>query len=453
MVKQKNLFVQFDNENMTLTTSTVQFPDNKYSPIATVCGSDNIQKLVYKCDDEANKRCQVFIDELRTGAQEILIQNYRIASFEYKVDYEIKTYESPNKERLAIVIYHKNGLDKAWQDKIDKIHAIVCDYSGEIIWENDATPEFRETDSRIYDCCLDNNGLLFCPLRSFNKDNERITSQHLYLLQINEDGTEMNEVEEDFGFIANVMVRPAADGRIFLGGYYREQPDLRTGETGAFLLTFNPSSQAFSSVGQKKFGSNYFAPQPQINDGNAKNDRPWYQLSCDHLFELENGDIVLCGEQISRTITLSLDYGGFSFHTGNMVATLFHPNEEATIRIIPKNQSALSSFEPSNWRDVGISYHAFASRDNLYFVYNDAISNVPFPGHGDELQLSPWGSNPKCVSVCTRLGSDGGVRQQVLTTFASNKQLIRNLLFFDEQSLYVSLLPKKGVSIGKYPLP
>ena len=163
--------------------------------------------------------------------------------------------------------------------------------------------------------------------------------------------------------------------------------------------------------------------------------------------------MVICGEHVSRTIVQSLDYGGYSYRTGDVLVIKYHPDRSFSTQIVSKNQTGVSSIRPKDWRQAFVSYFAFVRQNDLYLVYNDSEANVPFPGKGEGIAISPWGANNKCVSVCTKINGDGVVSQQTFAKFVDSKQMFRDFLFADDHYFYVSLLQKKGVSFAKYPLP
>lgn len=446
-----NLLVTMDNEDFSLTTTNLQFPDKNYVSSAAFVGDDGRQRLIYFHDETAPKICHVQLDVVNPDLEKYnLVANADILSFEFEITYEIEFVMSPDKESFALVVYHKD-----YADNISKIQVAAFDQSGNMKWEKDVLPEIEEPFIRTSNFCLDNNGTLFMPILGIQKDKEgkKIIGQHLYLLQIGEDELLVNPVDDSFGVISYVMTYPSKSGKIWLCGFFQEDLNELSTETGAFIISFNPISQEFTSADFQVFEADYFAKYPKTDLNASHPQRPWYHLKCNNLFELPNGDVVICGEHVSRTIVHSVDYGSDSYRTGDVLVVKYHPDRSFSTQIVSKNQTGVSSIRPKDWRQAFVSYFAFVRQNDLYLVYNDAEANVPFPGKGEGIVISPWGANNKCVSVCTKINGDGVVSQQTFAKFVDSKQMFRDFLFADDHYFYVSLLQKKGVSFAKYPLP
>ena len=448
---QSNMLVTIDNEDFSFTTSNLRLPDKNYVSSAAFVGDDGRQRLLYFHEVTAPKTCYVHLDVIDPDVEKnILVADASIMSFEYEITYEFEMVMSPNKESFALVVYHKD-----FADNVSKIHAAVFDQNGNMQWEKDVLPELEEPFIRASNFCLDNKGSLYMPILGIEKDKEgkTITGQHLYLLQIGEDDLQVNPVDEAFGVTTHVMAQPSKNGKVWLFGFFQEDLNELSTETGAFLISFDPVYQEFTSVDHQTFDAEYFTKYPKTDLNASHPKRPWYHIRCNNLFELPNGDVVLCGEHVSRTIVHSMDYGYDSYQTGDILVAKFHPDHSFTAQIVPKNQTGVSIVRPKDWRQSFVSYSAFVRQNDLYLVYNDVAANVPFPGKGEGLAISPWGANNKCVSVCTKIADNDEVSQQTLVQFQDSKQMFRDFLFADDSDFYVSLTQKKGISFAKYPLP
>lgn len=443
------MLIHFDNTSLAYKTSELAFPDNSYYPILALADQDNRIRYFYRHDDPSKKICQVFADVLDPELSKIKpVTDVHTFSFEYDDSYSIEYALSPDKRKCAFVILIKNS-----KDLIVNIHAVICDSDGSVIWENDILPEVEEEMIRSNRFCVSNDGTLFWPLHTFDKNDELITKQHLYLVQANSNGSEMHSLDFDFEAPGNIGVLSRSDGKLLVCGFYKNNKDLRTAESGYFSVVFNPTNGNFETLATQPFATDYFEKYPAIDLQSKPKSKAWYILTCDHLFEKKNGDIVLCGEHRSRTTVFSTDYGAYTEHAGDIVAITFPRNGEPTMQLIPKDQTSYTSIRAWDIKDAGISYHAFLQNDNLYLIYNDAASNIPYPGKGDKLELSPWGPSKKCVSVCTVCKSNGSVEQRTLITAVTEKQMVLDYLFADKESFFVTCIQGKGLSVNKYPLP
>ena len=149
-----DLLVTFDNENMTTNASKVQFTDKRYWTYHAFVGSDHRQRLIYLHDEKAPKACHLHLDVLNPEIERNNIPGLDadIYSFEFETTYEIKFAQSPDSEIFALLIYHKNNAGN-----VSKIHTVVFDQNGNVLWENDVVPEFEEQYFRTFDFCMDNN--------------------------------------------------------------------------------------------------------------------------------------------------------------------------------------------------------------------------------------------------------------------------------------------------------
>ena len=446
-----DLLVSFDNEDMAFSTSKVQFADKRYYSFVSFAGSDGRKRLLYIHDDAAPKVCYVHLDVLNPDIeQNKLVTDAAICSFEYEITYDIKFVQSPDKDHFALLIYHQD-----YEDNISKIHAMVFDQNGNMEWENDIVPDIEEQYFRVYDYCLDNKETLYMPFLSINKDKDEknITEQYLHLIRVDEDGMEMNRVEMDYGYAEHVMAKPTKDGNVILCGFYKEGLDELSTETGMFIYTFNPNTQEFISEFHHGFGTDYFAKYPKTDRSVPHPVRPWHRLVCKYIFETENGEIVICGEHVSRVMKFSVDYGYYTYRTGDILVVRYTPGRSATVQIVPKNQNGISRTKPSDWKDVFVSFSAFVRHNDLYLIYNEAVDNIPYPGKGESVSISPWGANNKYASVCTKIAKNGTVSQQTLVKYVDDFHLYRDFLFADDNYYYVSLIQRNGIRFAKYPLP
>ena len=448
---QKNLLVKIDNGDFSVTTSNLQLPAKNYDSYGAFVGNDGRRRLLYFHHETAPKTCYLHLDVIDPDVEKnTLVADASILSFEYEITYDIEIVMSPKKEIFALVVYHKD-----YADNISKIHAAVFDQNGNMMWEKDVQPELEEPFIRTSNYCLDDKGMLYMPILGIEKDKEgkTITKQHLYLLKIGENDLQVNPVDEPFGVTSHVMAQLSENGKVWIFGFYQEGLNELATETGAFLTLFDPVSQEFTPVSYQTFDADYFAKYPKTDLTAPHPTRPWYHIRGNNLFELPNGDVVVCGEHVSRTVTHSMDYGYYTCRTGDILVAKFHPDHSFTAQIVPKNQTGVSIIRPKDWRQSYVSYSAFVRQNDLYLVYNDAAANVPFPGKGEGLSISPWGANNKCVSVCTKIADNGDVSQQAFVQFQDSKQMFRDFLFADDHDFYVSLIQKKGISFAKYPLP
>lgn len=448
---RKEMLVTIDNENFSVTTSNLQLPGKNYSSIGAFEGEDGRQRLIYYHEVTAPQTVHIHLDVLDPNLEKNnLVADAEILSFEFEITYDVEFVMSPDKEKFALIVYHKD-----YGNNFSKIQTAVFDQNGNTLWEKNVSPDIEESYIRTSNFCLDNKGTLYMPILGIEKDKEgeTIIEQHLYLLQINEDDILANPIDEAYGVTSNVMVKSSKDETIRLCGFFQEDLNELTTESGVFQITFDPASQEFKSVDYQTFDTDYFAKYPKTNLNASHPKRPWYHITCNDFFELPNGEIVICGEHVSRTVILSLDFGYYSYRAGDILVAKFHPDHSFTTQIVPKNQTGLSIVRPRDWRQAYVSYSAFVQQNDLYLLYNDAAANIPFPGQGDDLAMSPWGANNKCVSVCTKIGSDGEVTQQTLVKFRDSKQMFRDFLFADEHEFYVSLIQRQGISFAKYSLP
>ncbi len=446
-----DLFVTFDNETMTASTSKVQFSDKRYCSYRAFVGSDHRTRLIYLHENTAPKVCHLHLDVLNSEVERNnLVLDADIYTFEFEIDYEIKFVQSPDKEHFAFLIYHKD-----YADNVSKIHAVVFDQNGNIVWENDVVPEFEEQFFRTFDYCMDNNGTIYLPVLSMNKDKDekKITEQYLNLVRVQENGVETDRVEADFGFPSHAKVENTQNGNVLLCGFYQEDLDELSTETGVFVFLYDPKKQEFTSSFHHDFDASYFAKYPKTDKGVPHPVHPWYQILCNQIFESTNGDIVICAEHVSRKITYSVDYGSYTRRMGDILLIRYVPGKSITMQLVPKNQSGVSRGNPLDWRHVFVSYTAFMRHNDLYLVYNDAVANIPYPGKGEEIAISPWGANNKFASVCTRITNDGKILQMPLTMFSNSRMMYRDFLFADDQYLYVSMIEKDGIRFTKCPLP
>lgn len=452
----KAIIYKVDNDLQSAKSSIISFPSDDYKFLGC---TDNNESIIafYSVQDKKNDIIsikKVVFDKNNIGA-ETNIDEIVNMPFDNRDNCISLTATSSDKSKFALNILHTTS-----NGSFVGIYTAVFN-GGELLWSNKEIPSLGNENVEIKDIQVSNEGVAYIGIFSFSNKGPKSENEKFHLYVINENEGNLYTETVSYGIIRDMKLKLLKNGNLFVGGYYSE--NLMSNATGSFSYIFNPATDEFTNRTNQQFSDDYkSAPRPDIFL-TTKYANQQYTTVLQYIFELENGKIVMLGEQkYIKTIitqntnnTVSKSYVIFA---KNILCNSFTPaGEYEGFTMLKKHQGInlqkLFTYDP---REVLLSYYATQKGNNIYLLYNDNADNVLKGSTKDELfELNVAFSFIKknsCLTLAT-LDENGGLKKAKAMDCSAIGRVLHKILFCNENDLYFATYGKKANSVSKITLP
>lgn len=446
-----------DNKNLTDHIYVLDKNSLNKSDIAVTVGKqhnlldglvsdDNITLLYYSLNKKGDQVIFSLLNLSKSDNSATLTDNNSVitsANSKYWPDY--KTAKSPDGKLLAALV---TVTGKDYQ--LENLFAVVVNNEGEFVWSGQITPEFGGKTFSLGNMVVDNGGNIYLPAYTCLMTGKNISDVKFMIIRANGDGTNSFIEGVDFGTPQNFTAKLLKDGNIAVAGYFTESlTNTATNSSGYFIYKFDNSSENITDVRHFDFSSNYVEKGAWTRFATVLGNQQ-YSISADNIFELDNGGLVLCGEHKFTKEIYDAQMHSYSYQilTKNILVSTFLPDGTANFTMVEKQQGyGVGRLPNSDWRVYNISYTAFAHHNDMYFMFNDDIKNIPYPGKDVIFSPSALKLKDNNRSVLMRLTPDQNLTQRELP---DPKQLLRSVEFTDGDSFYASGIGKSEFFMTKY---
>ncbi len=420
---------------------------NRHDMLNAIVTDDKIIAL-YHTKDKSWKKLSYSIAIIDKDAEEYTVTDDRtVMVTEHAMCIpKYQSVKSPDGKMLAsiVVITDKNNMLK-------EIEAVVINDQGEFVWHGPIVPNFSGKYFSLGDMMVDNEGNVYMPAYTCNKNKDKVMDVQFLMIKTNGDGTNTYYADAAFGKPQNFTGKVLANGDIMVAGYFTDTyKDIMTQSNGYFFYRFDTGTDNFTEGLSYDFSSNYAQKKaPALLSNVLANQQ--YSVRADGIYELENGDIVLCGEHRFAKEFYNIFDGSSSYQllTKNILVSTLKSDGTSIFSMIQKQQASNYGSNPEDWRLMCISYTAFANHNDMYFVFNDAPNNIPYPGKNDVCEMSSMFTNKTAQCVLMKLSPEQEISQRVLP---DGDKVMRVVEFSDEDAFYVSSISKDGVHLNKFPI-
>lgn len=442
---EDHLFV-FNKTTLDFDDITVNIPA-RYQFVGSINREEEMLAF-YMCDDPKAGTISLYSAHLNKLAKAVGATGKSIVSFlSENRDYPtFNTAVSPNGDYYAITF---QILDK--KSVLKNLYAVVLDREGKVVWKREITPNFQNPDFFSDNMQVSNDGTVYLPAYSMTIKNNSATNENLHLIQVKDKLFNMNTVSVDFGSVQSIKALILKNGDVFVGGYYSQSYEKNHDEAiGYYGYRYSPETGSYTVTERTAFPANYREKKvPALIALVLANQQ--YEISCDYLFELDNGNVVMTGEhRFCRSVTGANNMKTYVHLNKNILVTTFHPDGKSDFTMIEKRQGANNVEYHDDFRDLFLSYTAYATQNDVHFIYNDVDENVPYPGDLKFCETFSMMLNNRLKGVCTVLSPGGTITQKVLIDAASDKQQLHRLLFVDGKNFYVVAGHKTGYCLDKF---
>jgi hypothetical protein len=434
-----------DKNTMAKTDIPVTTP-NTHTMLDAIPSEDGVIALYQSLSKKGDQAIFTIVN-IDRNAKQVTLDNATTVTVPTNAKYwpEFKTAKSPDGKLLAVLVM-VTGKDS----QLESLSALVINNQGEIVWSGAVTPEFGGKSFSLGNLTMDNNGAIYVPAYTCQVNGKDISNVNLMMTKTTEDGTETYTEAVSFGAPQNFTAKMLKDGNIAVAGYYTESMTNTAIQTsGYYFYKFDTKSENITDLKNFTFSSNYVEKTAWARFSSVLGNQQ-YSISAGDIFELANGSLVFCGEH--RFIKEIYDGNTHSYSyqmlTKNILVSTLLPDGTSNFTMVEKQQvSAKNTFPDGDWRPVCVSYTAFAHGNDMYFLFNDDIKNIPYPGKDAVCTFAGFGLANNWKSVLMRLTPDQKLTQRV---FPETKQLLRYVDFTDGDNFYASGLRSGDIYMTKY---
>lgn len=358
---------------------------------------------------------------------------------------EFKTAKSPDGKMMAILtmVTGKNN-------QLENLFATVVNNQGEFVWSGTVSPQFNGKTFAIGQPLVDNEGTIYLPAYTCQLRGESVSNVEFMMNICKEDGTVSVTESGNFGALQNFTAKILSDGNIIVAGYYTDSyTNTATHSSGYYYYKFDPQTESISDIHNYSFSNNYVEKNAWARFANVLGNQQ-YSITADNIYELENGNIVFCGEHrftkaIYDNMTNSYSY---QFLTKNILVATFLDDGTSLFSMIEKQQLAgLAVNIYGSWSSLNISYSAFAYHNDMYFVFNDDNKNIPYPGKDAVCTVGGLTFPKNIETVLMRLTAEQELTQKVLR---DPNQHFYAIEFTDDNTFYTTGVGKGDLFFNKY---
>ena len=430
----------FNNINVPNYYSFICCTDNKESIIAFYKDYD-------KADDILSIKKVVFNkNNIKAEPRIENVLNFHIGNKDYST---FTSAKSPDKQFFAITMLL---TDK--QNNLKDLFTATFNNEGDLLWQTTSTPSLENNFFNIADMQVSNAGIVYYCISSYSKVDHKIFDNKVHLYSVENNSTDIQYEDIDFGSIKDMKMKFLKNGKIFIGGYYSEKP--QGNAIGSFSFTFDPVSLAILNNDYQPFNSDY-KESIVSNTIDERLINQQIRISCDHIFELDNGKIIMLGEQRADFATSSSFGTKYTCYAKYILTNTFTPKGDCDkYYMIQKNQCGSTSLYYSNPQEVFVSYSAFNNENNVYLIYNDLTNNLSKKTSGAEIfkiknPLHRINKN-SCVTLIM-IDKNDDVSKLNIMDCPTVKKVFNQIMYINGNDIVFDAYSRKSNSLSKFTLP
>lgn len=334
------------------------------------------------------------------------------------------------------------------------LYTATFDNDGEVIWQTTSTPSLENNYFNIADMQVSNDGIVYYCIDSYSKEGNKSFDYKFHLYTVEDNSTDIQYDDIDFGIIKDMKMKFLKNGKLFIGGYYSETPNENA--TGSFSFTINPISLEIINKNHQLFSDDY-KETFVYNPVKVKLANQQHRVNCDYIFELNNGKIIMMGEQRADYYTYSNGFSTFTCYAKNILTNTFTPGGDYdSYFMIKKNQSATSGMQYSSPEDLFVSYAAFDNGKNVYLIYNDHTNNLSPETLNEEIFKigNPFYKiNKKSCVTLTQIDENDNVTKWNIMDCNTAKKVYNQIMFINGNEIVFDAYSVKSNSLSKFTLP
>ncbi len=301
-----------------------------------------------------------FHTQMKNGKFSASVKNFFALALDYSF-IESSFDVSPNGNYIAGVATSRG------KNKEEVLKVIVFDNDLKISWEK--TFPLKISDRRIYiqQSIVDDNGAVFVSAKHYDSDEayKKGLPRYKYVVYKLADGEKV-ETEVDLGDDKapwDAGLFPAAEGGVYVGGFYSKTSTSRGSADGVFIATVTGGK---SKANAYPFTAEFL--QGLQTKKQEKKDEGITRFDIDYLVKLPDGTLTFIAEKYYIT-THTVSNGKttttyYVYHSEEIVAPRF--SGEGKLLSMDKVDKVFSSKSP-----LVVSYSFFVKDNSIVLVYND----------------------------------------------------------------------------------
>lgn len=407
-----------------------------YNILTTFEGKDLIFSFYSKYDkrqDEYTLYLAKFDKNERVDFNPQKLTSFNLAGKDGLYFFEASS-EDNSKHAFSMIVADKKA-------KFKGLWVMVLDDEGNPIWNTIQKPDFDEDYFNVSNIEVSNDGEVYFGVKSYSLNTRKSmkTEESLYIIAFNETEYKTSMYSSPIGSIGSMKIKLLRNGNIFICGYYNSGDTKKKNMNSVFSITFDPFNEEFGNLSNKHLASII---------ANDKGKETIFPLVCNEIFELENGKIVLMGEQAIVQFVVDSQTGSAYYRYQN-AGILYHFFDEDGVlessNSIAKYQMAKFGMRLYNPFVLGISYETFVNGNDIYLIYND---NEIFRTVGKVSLVYHIPPKKNCLTMM-RISQDQKPERTTLNYYKQNPIMFRQLLYADEHEAILSFTGKKACTIHK----
>ena len=452
----KAIIYKVDKDLRSEKSSVINFPSDDYEFIGCTDNNESIVAFYSVQDKKADilsiKKVVFDKNNIEAAAN---IEEITSMPFDNRDACISLTATSQDKSKFAINILHTSA-----RGDFSGIYTAVLTNGGELLWSNNEIPSLGNENFDISDMQVSNEGVAYIGIASYSKKGLKSENEKFQLYVVNENEGTLYTESVGYGVIKAMKLKLLKNGNLFIGGYYSEK--LLDNGTGSYSYIFNPATAEFTSSTHQEFSEDYkSAPRPDVFLV-TKYANQQYTLICQYIFELDNGKIVMLGEQkyiktvvtrINNTVQTS-----YVVFAKNILSNSFNADGEYENFVMYNKHQGISlqklfTYDP---RELLLSYYAVQRGNNIYLMYNDNKDNVLKGSTKDDIfELNTGFSFVKkdaCLTLAT-VNENGDLDKEKIMDCSTVGRVLNKILYFDGDDVIFATYGKKANSLSKITLP
>lgn len=331
--------------------------------------------------------------------------------------------------------------------KVGAFHCFLYDEQGNEVFYRSLKPEIYGGTFSVEDLIVDNQGVVYLLMADGQQQNNFWESSAVHLLKITEDKAEARAIPFQDGIIHSMKMLALKNNNLFIGGYFANKDHQPT--CGYFSVVFDTKINDFAALKKEDFSADQRPGIEQVLYIRAP-----YHTECKDIYQLENGNVVMLGENTCMVIKEDNGTTTYWYHKQNILCQ--HFDENGTVmaeHILMKNQNIGSQwmlFEREcngmNALGIGLSFSSFVKGNDVYVLYTDSKSHIP-------TQPSPAAVNvvlgraKNCLNI-SKL-SETNIMTRPVMDYAQSKNTFNRLWLFDGRNAYFGMYNLKGYTLEK----
>lgn len=408
--------------------------------------NDNQVIALYSSFDKKSDEFVIYKCILDKESHQLAFDPEKLASFELSVRdgkyYYAAHSEDNTKHSFTLLITNRKKEFKG-------IYTMLMNEEGEVQWGSTQMPKFDGQTFDIANVEVSNEGKVIMGVSSYtlNPRGTHSSDERMHVITISENEMDMETQPLSFGAVSNMTMKLTSNGNVFFAGYFSSGGTRKEQETGLFSLIYNPETKEFHEF-NRHLGS-LVENEKRYNPLGNRQRNSSFNLVCHSMHELDNGNVVLVGEQaLVIRVTDNKGMVSYNYHRKDIFCHSFnHDGEEIETSVIPKYQIAASPQYISDTKRLGISFRTFSKDNDVYVVYNDNIDN--YQGNSKDLKFYNHAKKKKSCTVLAKVTEGGQPAKKVINRYDTTSLLFYDFIYNTESEAILSFVKKKELTLNK----